>query len=610
MPRSYRVRPVARRFRAAPLFFGVLLALLALPRLAAAQMDAVVESDTDWTDAIPAHLSVVEGDASLERDGQLERAIENMPLLAGDRLVTKRGRVEVLFADGSVLDVDESSAIEFLSDELLRLTAGRVRLTIARGASPVDYRVDAAGTSALIGSPGEYRLDLYDASAYAPEVRLTVMRGSAELSTAAGRTLVRAGYEARATAQSEPSLPSYANASAWDDFERWALNQRDGRLGVSAQYLPAELRYYSGAFDRDGWWRYQQDVGYVWYPRVAADWRPYYDGGWSYVGVFGWTWVGGGRWGWPTHHYGRWGFSAGAWYWIPGRRWAPAWVSWASAPGYVGWCPLGWDNRPVVSIMQVNIYNNRTRGWTVLPDRSFGTRYATPRSFANSRAIVVDNHRFAPSPVAPVRPASVRDDLRPLRAPTPRAARAATARERGGDLIVRGDARSQTAMPRARSASAAPPTAEVMPPRGGDDTSSARPRARALPSSGAYGGSRTPAARPGAAAGDDRSDAPNAPTVPRMGRSRGTDRSAPPSAPPPSTDRPQYGRRAPSSLPSRPAAEPPSRPTSTPSRPSAESSRPSGGSTARARSAPAGPPPSSPAQGSRSESASGRARTR
>ena len=69
----------------------------------------------------------------------------------------------------------------------------------------------------------------------------------------------------------------------------------------------------------------------------------------DYYARFGWTWIGGGAWGWPTHHYGRWGVSgAGAWFWIPGAQWGPAWVSWAVAPDYVSWCPLGCDNRPVV----------------------------------------------------------------------------------------------------------------------------------------------------------------------------------------------------------------------------------------------------------------------
>ena len=84
-------------------------------------------------------------------------------------------------------------------------------------------------------------------------------------------------------------------------------------------------------------------------PHVVSGWRPYYHGRWRFYARFGWTWVGGDVWAWPTHHYGRWGTtSAGAWFWVPGRTWGPAWVHWAVAPGYVSWCPLGFDGRPVV----------------------------------------------------------------------------------------------------------------------------------------------------------------------------------------------------------------------------------------------------------------------
>ena len=41
--------------------------------------------------------------------------------------------------------------------------------------------------------------------------------------------------------------------------------------------------------------------------------------------------------------------AGGAWFWIPSAGWGAAWVNWAVAPGYVGWCPLGWNNRPVVA---------------------------------------------------------------------------------------------------------------------------------------------------------------------------------------------------------------------------------------------------------------------
>src|SRR5438132_1412444 len=42
-----------------------------------------------------------------------------------------------------------------------------------------------------------------------------------------------------------------------------------------------------------------------------------------------------------TYHYGRWTRLRGTgWCWVPGRQWAPAWVSWRESDEHVGWAPL------------------------------------------------------------------------------------------------------------------------------------------------------------------------------------------------------------------------------------------------------------------------------
>ena len=266
-----------------------------------------VNASTATSDEIPAHVSVVDGTVELERDGQRELAEENTPLLAGDRLRSALGRVEVLFSDGSALALDQNTDADFLSDSLLRVRAGRIRLSIARGAAELAYRVDAAGTTTWIRSAGEYRI-VVDTLSIEPDVVVTVLRGTAELESAGRRTSIRAGLEARASAERGPSLPYAKSVAMWDAFDRWVDDQQRSRTSaLSAQYLPAELRHYGGAFDDEGEWDYEQGYGYVWYPVVATGWRPYYHGGWSFYGSFGWTWIGGGRWTWPTHHYGRWG---------------------------------------------------------------------------------------------------------------------------------------------------------------------------------------------------------------------------------------------------------------------------------------------------------------
>jgi hypothetical protein len=472
MARFHRVRP------SVVLPFAV-AALAIAPALVASQAPSppypppYQEGDTpyvqaDWSDRIPAHIAVVEGVAQIERDGRLEPAEETTPLLAGDRLRTARGYVEVLFADGSTLDLDNFTNVDLLSDSLVRLENGRIHLTIARGASDLEYRVDAAGTTTWIRSAGEYQIVLADRG-LDPDVRVTVLRGLAELTTPFGRTLVRAGSEARATARTEPSVPYAMTAALWGPFDRWVDEQRNYRVGaVSAQYLPAELRYYSGAFDRYGSWEHHGGYGYVWYPHVAADWQPYYDGRWSFFGSFGWTWIGGGRWGWPTHHYGRWGFS-NRWYWIPGRHWGPAWVSWANAPGYISWCPLGFDNRPVISITSINVFTSgRRHGWSVVPHHVFSAGFPVRRHAVALRSISASpGSRFVLRSAPPVRPVSARLDAAPLRAPTVGSRGAAVPRSTRSAGAVTFQSESGSPRTAARSRLASPQEVPTRPPASG-----------------------------------------------------------------------------------------------------------------------------------------------
>ena len=320
----------------------------------------------------PAHVSFVEGAVTLEREGRIEDAPANMPLLAGDRLRTRAGRVEVLFGDGSTLHLDQDSTLDLQSDELVRLIGGRLRLSIPGPSREIAYRVDTTSGWAQISDAGEYRATLKE-----NEFELAVLRGRAELVNEDGRTSLRAGERAFARTNAAPSYAYVFNSASWDAFDRWSEGRRSERLGLSSQYLPEEVRAYSASFDRNGSWSYDASYGYVWYPRVDVGWRPYYYGRWVPYRHYGVSWVSAHAWGWPTHHYGRWGFNSGVWFWIPGRTWGPSWVSWAYAPGYVSWCPLGWNNRAVV---QFGYYpghhgSDHWRAWTVVPYRTFGSSY-------------------------------------------------------------------------------------------------------------------------------------------------------------------------------------------------------------------------------------------
>ncbi len=90
-----------------------------------------------------------------------------------------------------------------------------------------------------------------------------------------------------------------------------------------------------------GNWISTPDYGYVWSPAdVGPDWEPYTNGHWVWTD-YGWTWVSYEPWGWAPFHYGRWIYTDYyGWVWIPGTRWAPAWVTWYTGPEYIGWAPL------------------------------------------------------------------------------------------------------------------------------------------------------------------------------------------------------------------------------------------------------------------------------
>ena len=448
----------------------------------------------------PAHLSVIEGQAYIDREGRSESAVANLPLIDGDRLRTVEGRLEVILPDGSLLHVDRGTTVDVLAADLLRLLQGRV-FVIGRGARDpqraVRYQIDAPVASVQTGGPGEFRVWAAETTR-GREVELAVFRGQATLASNNGAEDLRAGEKSFVRDGLAPSAPQYFNSARWDDFDSWSAARRDERLGTaSAQYLPSELGVYASTFDQYGTWRSDPVEGAVWYPTVAVDWRPYSVGYWNTYPAWGSFWIGGDPWGWPTHHYGHWGFSFGlGWYWRPATVWGPAWVSWAYSPGYVSWCPLGRYGYPVFGHFGVrgHYYGNHVdpwRGWTVVPRNHYGTRTPVHR-------VAVDGNRLDPAARGAF--AAGRPGAGPGRA-MPRAngggmavpgspPTGATPARRGG--LGAGTPRgSETAAPAGRNASAVPRAGGGLAPTSGRMRLSPDEAARVLAGDGA----RTPARR-------------------------------------------------------------------------------------------------------------------
>jgi hypothetical protein len=392
----------------------ILSALLLLPAAAVGQDDrgqapppdiqapgAQAPPQPEGETRAPAYIAAVDGLARLDREGQSEAAERGVPLVPGDRLRTEGGRVELAFPNGTQVYLDRYTEVE-LGDPLgLRVARGRLYVRVS---STIDagepITIDGPGAWIDFQDDGEYRIAVGGTEAV--EVELVVLRGQAALSSEAGHVLVPQGHRSVARDGATPSAPEWTNAGQ-TTLERWAADReamwQSGQY-ASRQYLPAELADYSAAFDQNGTWQNDETYGAVWYPSsTAEDWRPYYDGRWDYTPSYGWTWIAGGDvWAYPTHHYGRWNLGGRGWYWIPSRRWGAAWVYWAVAPGYVGWCPLGWNGRPVLNVFHYDrSYPSRWRdpyrAWTVIPSTSFG-RAHVPGVHADRTRLVHDQPAF------------------------------------------------------------------------------------------------------------------------------------------------------------------------------------------------------------------------
>jgi hypothetical protein len=366
-----------------PLSIAAVLALVASG--AGAQTPA---PDQGPLEPPPAHVAMVDGSVALERGSQSDDAVNGSPLLVGDRLRADSGHVEVMWAEGTLLKLGRYTDLDVLSKTMIRVTRGRVTITVPNlPGQVVNERlvIDAPGASVRFYSPGIYTLLVTGDDE--PEVQLGVTHGSAQLISDAGQMTLADAESSEVKGGGMPSQPEHFLASVADstydptpDLAVFQSASGTGEGYASTNYLPQDLYGYEDVLQSSGSWSSVPTYGYVWFPRVAAGWRPYYHGHWSYLPRYGWTWIGNDRFAWPTHYYGRWGVtSQGAWYWIPSKTWGPAWVAWSISPEYVGWCPLGWNGRAVYSFASVttgtgnNFRGSDTfRGWTMVGSRNFG----------------------------------------------------------------------------------------------------------------------------------------------------------------------------------------------------------------------------------------------
>ncbi|PXV59679.1 FecR family protein [Dyella jiangningensis] len=306
-----------------------------------------------------ARLSYRQGDVSLLPSGDQNwgDASLNRPLTTGDRLATgDSGRAELQLDSGTLRIADDSNfGFLTLNDQLtqVELTQGTVNLTVRNMEDGQGYEIDTPTVALVVNQPGTYRVDI---SEDGKSTRVTDFDGRATVYGEGGAQRMVAAGRAYEFADSSLNDVTVNDIEGGDDFDAWC-NSRNQRYAAapSQQYVSPDV---VGAQDLDqyGTWQSDPDYGQVWYPsNVAADWSPYSNGYWSYVGPWGWTWVDAAPWGFAPYHYGRWAHVRERWCWVPGPIgvrpvYAPALVAFVGGAGFsvslssgrpVGWFPLG-----------------------------------------------------------------------------------------------------------------------------------------------------------------------------------------------------------------------------------------------------------------------------
>jgi len=243
--------------------------------------------------------------------GEWEEFSNNSPVPERARISVPEGsEAELQFHGGQFMLLTGGTELDLrrLEDGItvFRLRSGEIRFDLPReDFSPVrvlvpdDARVD-------LPVPGKYWLIVPERG----DSRVVVRAGEATVTTDRGESTVRRGEEARIGR--DVRVGPFAGGPGEEQREETGLSDEERKAGVPPA-AATELREY-------GQWVYSAQYGYVWQPRVAPGWTPYYYGRWVWISPYGWTWISSEPWGWYPYHYGYWYTDPlFGWVWYPYR---------------------------------------------------------------------------------------------------------------------------------------------------------------------------------------------------------------------------------------------------------------------------------------------------
>jgi len=348
-----------------------------------------------------ARISYVDGSVSLQAGGVGDwgSAARNRPMTVGDKIWTDKDSRGELQTGVVSIHLGSMTALSFLNLDQnitqMRLAEGSINFRVKEIREGDTYEVDTPNLVFTITQAGAFRIDVNENG---DNTGLTVIRGAGQV-TASGKTYdLEPGQRAVFNGTDDVQSTIVPHAPPQDGLDKWS-NDRDlgEQNSVSQRYVPQDMPG-TQDLDNNGTWSEDGDKGPVWYPsEVPADWAPYSNGYWSYVGPWGWTWVDYAPWGFAPFHYGRWGFVGSRWGWYPGPRfglsiYGPAFVGFLGGgfgfgfgAGFgVGWFPLGfgepfhpWYHAGFGYSERINVRNTSIRNVNVVHStNNFNYAYA------------------------------------------------------------------------------------------------------------------------------------------------------------------------------------------------------------------------------------------
>ncbi len=285
------------------------------------------------------HISFVDNEAAvLHADGSESRALVNLPVAPGDTVVTRTGRCELQFDNGTVIRLDKNSRLQVTTVQAPSLTS-RWKVTTLHLLQGQVYSL-----------PQTYNLEVFQIITPNAAVKLksrtkATVRFDADLGTSlfsdAGKFEVLYGADNRSPkkikVKSGRALAVGADNTLADRVEKRSLefvawneyidrHFKDLHFGISK--VPPKLKFGSAALTywAEKWsslvgeWVYDDIFGYVWKPaaeQFANTARPFFNA--EYVRINGQLFlVPQEAWGWVPAHMGTWVWLSRGWTWIPG----------------------------------------------------------------------------------------------------------------------------------------------------------------------------------------------------------------------------------------------------------------------------------------------------